>query len=70
MHPTRKSTLALVLAGVVLFVLSPVGQDGSGPSWIGDVGWYGFMICALLLVVSGLYEVVSSMRQRGWFSPQ
>jgi hypothetical protein len=68
MRPTRRSTLALFVAGVVLFVLSASGQQGSywasGPSWIGDIGWFGFMGCALLLLVSGLYAVVSSIRHR------
>lgn len=70
MRPTRKSTLALLAAAVVLFVLSPVGQNGSGPSWIGDIGWYGFMVCTLLLIASGLYAVVSSIRHRSRLSPQ
>jgi hypothetical protein len=69
MRPTRRSTLALFAAGVVLFVLSPSGQQGgywaSGPSWIGVIGWFGFMGCVLLLLVSGLYAVVASIRHRG-----
>ncbi len=72
MHPTRKSTLALLVAAVVLFVLSASGQPdtywASGPSWIGGIGWYGFIACALLLMVSGLYAVVSSVRNRGRLS--
>jgi len=67
-HPTLRSTLALVVAAVVLFVLSASGQDNqfwaSGPSWLGYVGWFGFLTCLLLLVVSGLYMVVSRLRHR------
>ena len=70
MHPTRRSTLILLVAGVVLFVLSPIGQDGSGPSWIGNIGWFGFMGCVLLLIVSALYALVSSIRHRGRLSSQ
>jgi hypothetical protein len=74
MHPTRKSTLVLFLAGAVLFVLSASGQPGtywaSGPSWIGIIGWFGFLICALLLIVSGLIALVSTIRNRGRLSPQ
>jgi hypothetical protein len=74
MHPTRKSTLVLFLAGAVLFVLSASGQPGtywaSGPSWIGIIGWFGFLICALLLIVSGLYALFSTIRNRGRLSPQ
>lgn len=72
MRPTRTSTLVLLAAAVVLFVLSASGQQGSywagGPSWIGDIGWYGFMVCALLLVASGLYLVAMSFRGRGRLS--
>ncbi len=72
MHPTRTSTLALVVAGVILFVLSASGQPdtywSSGPSWLGDIGWYGFMVCVLLLLVSGLYAIVSLVRNRGRLS--
>jgi hypothetical protein len=74
MHPTRKSTLVLLVAGVILFVLSASGQPdtywASGPELIGTIGWFGFMVCALLLIVSGLYALVSSIRHRGQPSPQ
>jgi hypothetical protein len=74
MHPTRKSTLALFAAAVVLFILSASGQPdtfwASGPSWIGAIGWFGFLICALLLVASGLFAVTSSIRHRGGLSPR
>lgn len=69
MHPTRKSTLVLLVAGVILFVLSASGQPdtywASGPSWIGAIGWFGFLICVLLLIVSGLFALVSRLRHRG-----
>jgi len=68
-HPTRKSTLVLLVAAVVLFVLSASGQPdtywASGPELIGMIGWFGFMICALLLIVSGLWALVSAIRHRG-----
>ena len=74
MHPTRKSTLVLLVAGVILFVLSASGQPdtywASGPELIGTIGWFGFIVCALLLIVSGLYALVSSIRHRGQPSPQ
>lgn len=69
MHPTRKSTLVLFVVGTVLFFLSASGQPDSywtsGPSWLGAIGWFGFLACALLLVGSGLYALVSSLRHRG-----
>lgn len=74
MRPTRKSTLTLVVAGVVLFALSGIGQTPggywkSGPSWLGDIGWFGLMICLLLLIVSGVYTVVSRKRHHDQPSP-
>jgi protein-S-isoprenylcysteine O-methyltransferase Ste14 len=69
MRPTRRSTLVLLVVTVVLFVVSPSGQPdtywASGPSWLGIIGWFGFLICLLLLLASGLYALVSSIRHRG-----
>ncbi len=66
MHPTRKSTITLFLVGIFLTAISGIGQPEGylkdAPSWIGDIGWFGSMICLLLLIVSGLYWVVSRMR--------
>ncbi len=74
MRPTLRSMLALVVAGAVLFVLAASGQPGQywegGPSWLGYVGWFGFLTCLLLLVISGLYMVISRLRHRGQPSPQ
>jgi hypothetical protein len=74
MRPTRKSTLALLVVGAVLFVLSASGQPDSywvsGPSWLGTISWFGFLACVLLLIVSGLYTVVSRVRHRDRLSPQ
>jgi hypothetical protein len=62
----RKTALVLVVAGAILFALGPIGQDDgywkSGPSWIGAIGWFGFLICLLLLVMTGLYAVVERVR--------
>jgi hypothetical protein len=62
----RNRTLGLVGAAVVLFLVSASGQDGSywasGPSWLGAIGWFGFLICLLLLIVTALYAVTSRMR--------
>ena len=73
-HPTRRSTLVLFVAGAVLFILSASGQPNSfwktGPSWLGWIGWVGFLLCLLLLVASGLYMVISRIRHRDQPSPQ
>jgi hypothetical protein len=59
-------TLVLLVAGAVLFVLSASGQPdtywASGPSWLGFIGWFGFMGCVLLLLVLGLFAAISRMR--------
>ena len=72
MHPNRKSTLVLLAAAVLMFVLSASGQPdtywASGPSWLGLIGWIGFLVCALLLIVSGIYALISSVRNRGRLS--
>ena len=74
MHPTRKSTLVLLVAAVVLFVLSASGQPdtywASGPELVGTIGWFGFLLCALLLIVSGLIALASSIQRRGQPSPR
>jgi len=74
MHPTRRSTVVLLAAAIVFFVLSASGQPGqyweSGPEWLGLISWFGFLICALLLIVSGLYALVSRIRDRGRLSAQ
>jgi len=73
MHPTLKSTITLIVAAIVLFVLSASGQAGryweSGPGWLGWLGWIGGLLCVLLLIVSGLYWVISRIRHRDRPSP-
>lgn len=69
--PTLKSTLVLVAAGIVLLFVSPIGQGADrspywtdGPSWLGAIGWFGFMAVVLLLIVSGVWAVVARMMRR------
>jgi ribose/xylose/arabinose/galactoside ABC-type transport system permease subunit len=68
MHPTLRSTLVLLVAAVGLFLLSASGQDSSywqsGPEWLGSIGWIGFLLCVLLLIVSGIFALVLWMRHR------
>ena len=62
----RNRVLALIGVGAVLFVISGIGQAHgywkSGPSWLGDIGYFGFAICLLLLVGIGVYSAVSALR--------
>ena len=66
MRPTIKSSIALAVAAVALFFLSASGHPGSywenGPVWLGDIGWYGMLICVLLLIVSGVMALVAKLR--------
>lgn len=68
MRPTMKSMLSLIVAAVVLFLLSASGQTGqyweSGPQWLGATGWYGFLICLLLLIASGVYAIILRVKAR------
>ena len=68
MHPNWKSTIGLFVAAVALFLVSASGQSGTywenGPHWLGAIGWFGFLISVLLLVVSGVIAIVSRVRHR------
>lgn len=60
-HPYR-AVLTVVGAMVALFLLSASGQpDGfwsGGPSWLGTLGWGGFLVAtAALLVLCGYLAV-------------
>jgi uncharacterized membrane protein YhaH (DUF805 family) len=62
-----KLAIALVVAGAVLFALGGIGQDDGywkdGPGWLGAIGWFGFLICLLLLIVTGVAALVSRLRR-------
>jgi uncharacterized membrane protein len=65
MRPTWRSTLVLVVAAVVLFVVASSGGFWkSGPVWLGVIGTFGMFICLLLLIVSGLYALILRMRRQ------
>jgi hypothetical protein len=58
--------VALVVLAVGLFALSAVGQDdGSSVSWIGAIGWFGFLISMLAIVLFTVTLLVRSVRSRG-----
>jgi protein-S-isoprenylcysteine O-methyltransferase Ste14 len=68
--PLGRTAIVVFVVGAVLFPLGMVGQgDGGlwedGPGWIGAVGWFGFLLCLLLLLaiaVVALARTVSSRR--------
>lgn len=64
----RAATVVAVL-GLVLFPLGMVGQGEGGlwpdgPAWIGAVGWFGFLLCLLLLVVLGIFALARTLTTR------
>lgn len=64
----RTATLPAVL-GLVLFPLGMVGQEEGGlwpdgPAWIGAVGWFGFLLCVLLLLVLGVVALARTVVHR------
>ena len=57
--------VVLVVAAVGLFALSAVGQsDGSNWSWVGAIGWFGFMLTILLLIVFTVTLLVRTLVRR------
>jgi hypothetical protein len=76
MEPTRKSTLILFGAAVVLFFVSPIGQGADrspywadGPEWLGAIGWFGMLACVTLLILSGVYWIGSRLLKRPRSAP-
>jgi len=64
-HPLRiLGTWAALTA--VLFLLSASGNSSEwshGPSWLGALGWFGFLIGLLGLVLLAVYLGVTKLRQ-------
>ncbi len=60
-----RGAVAIVVLGVVLFVLAGVFQDSHGfKGVLGGIGWFGFLLCVLLLIVWGVVALVQSRRSR------
>jgi uncharacterized membrane protein len=67
--PLRRAALVLLIAAVVLLPTGTVGQgDGGpwpdGPGVIGAIGWYGFLLCVLLLLVVGVIALARAIMAR------
>jgi hypothetical protein len=66
-HPGRV-LLGLFAAMVVLFLLSASGQDDAfwktGPGWLGAIGWFGFLLATLTMIVTLVYLGVRGLRHR------
>jgi hypothetical protein len=63
-----RTLAALLLLAFGFFMLSASGQDGAGwedgPTWLGNLGWFAFLITALAFVVAGVYTLVRRTRSR------
>ncbi|MGH3509129.1 MAG: hypothetical protein ACRDPI_02735 [Nocardioidaceae bacterium] len=66
-HPIRSLAGLLVLA-FCFFMLSAAGQADSywksGPTWLGNIAWIGFLLSALLFIVVGATGLVRAARSR------
>jgi len=61
----RQLVIADVVLGAILFVLAWVFQDsdeGAGEV-IGAIGWFGFWLCVLALLVLGVVWLVRRFRR-------
>lgn len=55
----------LVILLVATFALSAVGQTkGNSLSWIGDIGWIGFMLTILAAIIYSIGLLVRRTRRR------
>jgi hypothetical protein len=61
----------LVVLMVALFALSAVGNNGtdaenkaSGVTWIGNIGWAGFMLTVLATILFSIALAIRAVRSR------
>ncbi len=60
-----RGAASIVVLAVVLFVLAGVFQDSDGfKGVLGGVGWFGFLLCVLLLIVWGVVALLQLRRSR------
>jgi len=65
MRPLYKLMIAIAVVAVPLFVMSGIWQDAHGFTGVlGGIGWFGFLFCALALIVLVLVALGRSMRRR------
>ena len=59
--------IVVAVLGAILFVIAAVlGQHphGTFKNILGGIGWFGFLICVLALILWAIYAVVRSARSR------
>jgi hypothetical protein len=66
MHPLYKTMIGTAVLGGVLLALGGVfAHDEHGVKWIlGGIGWFGFLLCAVVLVALVLVALGRSVRRR------
>ena len=66
MNPIYKAMLAVAALGAVLFALGGVFRNAKhGAEWVvGGVGWFGFLLCVLTLVVLALVALGRGVLRR------
>ena len=58
-----RGAAALLALDVVLFIMSGVFKDSHGfKGVLGGIGWFGFLLCTLVLIVWGIVALVRSRR--------
>ena len=65
MNPLTKAMLGVAAAGAVLFALSGIFDNAHGfEGVLGGIGWFGFLLCALTLIVLALVALGRNVRRR------
>lgn len=58
-----RGAAALFAVAVVLFIMSGVFKNSHGfKGALGGIGWFGFLLCMLVLIVWGVVALVRSRR--------
>ena len=62
-RPRWIAPAALVALAIVLLILSGVFKNSHGfKGVLGGIGWFGFLLCVLTLIVWGIWAFVRSRR--------
>ncbi|HEX6762709.1 MAG TPA: hypothetical protein VF094_07915 [Gaiellaceae bacterium] len=65
MNPITKAMLGVAALGAVLFALSGIFADAHGfEGVLGGIGWFGFLLCALTLIVLALVALGRGVLRR------
>ncbi|MFL5954978.1 MAG: hypothetical protein ACJ76I_12825 [Gaiellaceae bacterium] len=65
MRPLYKLMIAIAVLAVPLFAMGGVWSDAHGITGVlGGIGWFGFLLCVLALVVLALASLGKSILRR------